>query len=202
MNQFGATLLIVETLFIQTVNGPGTGEGEGSNIRRRMCVRARARCRTRIGESAYFRVYIPPIQEFITLDSTLTEIYRIRNRLEGRREYQAFRFGGSSSSRTTWISRSTRSQHHRPVCRPATPLLSLSLSICLSLSFLSDNERQNESFLSSWPSLDRRKNWQGEGFLGRDAPYLFSLRRIEIESVLDAGMKFDFFAVAHGRNSR
>lgn len=42
MNQFGATLLIVETLFIQTVNGPGTGEGEGSNIRRRMCVRARA----------------------------------------------------------------------------------------------------------------------------------------------------------------
>lgn len=101
MNQFGATLLIVETLFIQTVNGPGTGEGEGSNIRRRMCVRARARCRTRIGESAYFRVYIPPIQEFITLDSTLTEIYRIRNRLEGRREYQAFRFGGSSSSRTT-----------------------------------------------------------------------------------------------------
>lgn len=138
-----------------------------------------ARCRTRIGESAYFRVYIPPIQEFITLDSTLTEIYRIRNRLEGRREYQAFRFGGSSSSRTTWISRSTRSQHHRPVCRPATPLLSLSLSICLSLSFLSDNERQNESFLSSWPSLDRRKNWQGEGFLGRDAPYLFSLRRIK-----------------------
>lgn len=76
-----------------------------------------------------------------------------------------------------------------------------SLSICLSLSFLSDNERQNESFLSSWPSLDRRKNWQGEGFLGRDAPYLFSLRRIEIESVLDAGMKFDFFAAAHGRNS-
>lgn len=50
-------------------------------------------CRTRAGESAYFRVYIPPIQEFITLDSTLTEIYRIRNRLEGRREYQAFRFG-------------------------------------------------------------------------------------------------------------
>lgn len=104
------------------------------------CVCARARCRTRIGESAYFRVYIPPIQEFITLDSTLTEIYRIRNRLEGRREYQAFRFGGSSSSRTTWISRSTRSQHHRPVVgrlRHYSP----SLSICLSLSFLSEATR-------------------------------------------------------------
>lgn len=99
MNQLGASLLNnVETLFIQTVNRPGTrGGGLISDTES-------VRCRARIGESAYFRVYIPPIQEFITLDST--EIYRIRNRLEGRGNIRRFDSGFQLDDLN---SRSTRS---------------------------------------------------------------------------------------------
>lgn len=91
-------------------------------------------CGARIGESAYFRVYIPPIQEFITLDST--EIYRIRNRLEGGRGRGNIRRFDSGFQLDDLNSRSTR----RPLCRLATPL-SLSGT---------DNER----FVSSWPRLE------------------------------------------------
>lgn len=107
-----------------------------------MCVRA--------GESAYFRVYIPPIQEFITPDSTLTEIYRIRNRLEGRREYQAFRFGvPARRERPEFHVRLVPTTTVRFVGR-LSPLLSLSHPLCLSIflsfsRFCADNERQNES---------------------------------------------------------
>lgn len=88
---------------------------------------------------------------------------------------------GSSSSRTTWISRSTRSQHHRPVCRLATPLLSLFIYLSFSLSrFCADNERQNESFLSS------RHRASIDGKIGEFSPpppsYLSSLRQFEIKS--------------------
>lgn len=112
-------------------------------------------CGARIGESAYFRVYIPPIQEFITLDST--EIYRIRNRLEGRERGNIRRFD-SGFQLDDLNSRSTR----RPLCRLATPL-SLSLARITRGSF----HRGRGS--RSTEKLAARE-------LSRPPPYLFSLR--------------------------
>lgn len=147
-----------------------------------MCVRA--------GESAYFRVYIPPIQEFITPDSTLTEIYRIRNRLEGRREYQAFRFGvPARRERPEFHVRLVPTTTVRFVGR-LSPLLSLSHPLCLSIflsfsRFCADNERQNESL----PFIEARST---EKLAGREfsrawrflLPFLF-IFSLQIESLCE-----------------
>lgn len=157
-------------------------KGDLISDRDRVCVRA--------GESAYFRVYIPPIQEFITPDSTLTEIYRIRNRLEGRREYQAFRFGvPARRERPEFHVRLVPTTTVRFVGR-LSPLLSLSHPLCLSIflsfsRFCADNERQNESL----PFIEARST---EKLAGREfsrawrflLPFLF-IFSLQIESLCE-----------------